>query len=137
MIAAPGNRRHAFFHQHRRRSRRIEDEKLLAPVPDPLLDEPGRQAELFKRRGARSGSADKTDDGTASACERRRVGTKSLRRVAGAGEPRRDSQMIPLIGEAKAQATGAGAAVHGVFVVARSPALRHKAATGLAHKADR
>ena len=103
----PGNRRHALFHQHRRRSRRIEDEKLLAPVPDPLLDEPRRQAELFKRRGARNGSADKTDDGTASACERRRVGTKSLRRVAGAGEPRRDSQMIPLIGEAKAQATGA------------------------------
>ncbi len=44
----PRNRRHAFFDQDRGRSRGIEREKFLAPLPDPLLDEPRRQAELLE-----------------------------------------------------------------------------------------
>ena len=45
-----GNRRHAFFHQDRRGSGRIEHQKFLAPLPHPLLDQPRRQAELLEHK---------------------------------------------------------------------------------------
>ncbi len=39
MIAAPGTGGMAFLDQHRRRAGGIEHQELLAPLPDPLLDQ--------------------------------------------------------------------------------------------------
>ena len=44
MMCAPGNRRMAVLHQHRRRPVRIERQEALATLPGPLLDQLRRRA---------------------------------------------------------------------------------------------
>ena len=68
MTAAARYRRVPFIDQHRRGAGGIEDEEILAPLPDPLLRETSPAGRIRQARAARSANAGRKDDGTASAC---------------------------------------------------------------------
>ena len=53
--AGARHRRRALFDQNRRGPGRIERQKFLAPLPDPLLDEPRRQTVFFERQPHEAG----------------------------------------------------------------------------------
>ena len=99
--ARAGHRRHALLDQDRRRAGRIELQKFLAPFPDPLLDQPRRQAVFFERQPHEAGMRTESDDGTASACAPSHARISTLRQKASA--PRRLRRVrIELAGLAEA-----------------------------------
>src|SRR5262249_47921843 len=81
------DRRRAFFHENRRGSRRIEHEELLAPLPDPLLDQAYRQPEFLEH---------KTDESRVRTKRMMKQGQHALRRAVKCGlrQPRNDEGSI-------------------------------------------
>ena len=78
---AARNRRLAVGHQHRDVAGRIEQQELLAPLPEALLDMACLDAVFTENQDARSANAGKACVGTGSACDASASGRESLVRT--------------------------------------------------------